>query len=488
MVVRAAIYIRISKLKRELLDAQRQQPPCEAFITAQGWQQLPKVYLDDGRSAWKREVRRDAFEQLLTDVRAGKIDAIVSWQMDRLLRRVEDASALLAIAKRHGTIIANVDGALDLTTASGRKKLYDLAVASEYSSDLSSERLRLKHSELALEGKFSGGVKPYGYDLQEYIYSDHTGRQIKYHLVLNQEEAAHIEAAAKAVLEGRSVSAISKEWAAGNVRSTRGHLFGYGDVKEILLSPRIAGLRRADQKLIKAEWEAIITREQHEELTRILGQPRQRGSGVMGTARSYLLAGFVFCGVCGARLRSHASKSAKEATSRRRYVCDIRDRAPGTASHGIKRLAAPVEEHVVRELLSELPQVLLEATKRAPEHWESLGRLLSTRETAQDRLEGLEDLLADGLLDRTGYIRQQRRIKARLAELETQIAHVRAQAPQRRIKGATISEIQMEWERLSLDEQRAVLGDHIAKIVIMPVGSGRKRFDRASVEIVWRQP
>jgi site-specific DNA recombinase len=77
MVVTAAIYIRVSKLKRELLDAKRQQPPCEAFITAQGWQ-LTEVYLDDGRSAWRREVRRDAFERLLTDVRAGRIDAIVS--------------------------------------------------------------------------------------------------------------------------------------------------------------------------------------------------------------------------------------------------------------------------------------------------------------------------------------------------------------------------------------------------------------------------
>jgi hypothetical protein len=194
----------------------------------------------------------------------------------------------------------------------------------------------------------------------------------------------------------------------------------------------------------------------------------------------------VFCGICGARMRSHASRATREATSHQRYVCDKRDRPPGVASHGIKRLASVIDKHVVRELLAELPQQLLEATRRAPEHWESLGRLLTARQTAEDRLRGLEDLLADGLLDRSGYVRQRRRLKAKLDEVEEQIAHVRAQAPRRRLRGATVGEIEAEWARLNLDEQRAVIGDYIDHVVIKPVGPGRKP-DRDSVEIIWRQ-
>jgi site-specific DNA recombinase len=481
MVVRAAIYIRISKLKRELLDAQRQQPPCEAFARAQGWQ-LVEVYVDDGRSAWRQGVRRDAFERMLGDVRAGKVDAIVSWQMDRLLRRVEDASAILAIARQYGTIISNVDGSLDLGSASGRKKFYDLAVSAEYASDLSSERLKLKHAELAAEGRFSGGTRPYGFDLEEYVYQDHTGRHIKYRLVVNEAEAEHIRAAVVAVLEGRSATSITKEWAAGNVRSTRGRVFRYGDVKELLLSPRIAGFRNAGGRLVKAEWEPIITREQHEELKAILGQPRQRGSN-QGTARKYLLTGFVRCGSCGTRLRSHASKATREAEHRPRYVCDARDGGCG----GVARLAPVIDRYIVLMLLAELPQRLLEATRRAPAHWETLGRLLTARQAAEDRLSGLEDLLADGLLDRTGYVRQRRRIKAKIAELDEQVAHVRAQAPRRRIRGASGEELQAAWDALDLDEKRALLADHIDHIVIKPVGPGRKPFDPHSVEIIWRQ-
>ena len=130
----------ISRARRELLDAQRQEPPCRAFCADHGWQ-VVEVYMDDNRSAWKEGIRRDDFERMLGDVRAGRLDAIVSWQADRLLRTVVDASAIVAIAKQQGTLVANVGGELDLSTAAGRKKFYDLAVAAEYASDLASERL-----------------------------------------------------------------------------------------------------------------------------------------------------------------------------------------------------------------------------------------------------------------------------------------------------------------------------------------------------------
>src|SRR4249920_26885 len=99
-MVRAGIYIRVSKAKRELLDAQRQQPPCEAFAKAQGWS-VEQVYMDDSISAYSG-VPRERFEDMLSDVRAGRLDAIISWQADRLLRTVEDAAAIVQVAKETG--------------------------------------------------------------------------------------------------------------------------------------------------------------------------------------------------------------------------------------------------------------------------------------------------------------------------------------------------------------------------------------------------
>jgi site-specific DNA recombinase len=472
-MVRAGIYIRISRARRELLDAQRQEPPCRAFCADHGWQ-VVEVYTDDNRSAWKEGIRRDSFERMLADVRAGKLDAIVSWQMDRLLRRVEDASAIVKIAKQYGTTVANVGGELDLSTAAGRKTFYELAVAAEHASDLASERLRLKHAELAADGKWEGGMRGFGYDLEP--YPDLESGRVKYRLVINQAEAKAIRQGAEAALEGRGATGIAKQWTKDGIRSTHGKVITPQKAREILVSPRIAGLRRADGKLVTATWPAIVTREQHEELVAIFGPQRRQRPGGPTSHRKRLLGGLAFCGRCGHRL------TGKVSFGKRRYYCDPKHGGCG----GLLRVAEPLEAHVVRRVLDGVPERLLEAANRAPAHWESLGRLMTARQAAEDRLDGLEDLLADGLLDRTGYIRQRRRLKAKLDELEEQIAHVRAQAPRRRLRGAYLEEIEAEWERLDLEDKRAVLADDISKIVVKPVGRGRHRMDPDSVEIIWR--
>jgi site-specific DNA recombinase len=471
--MRAAIYIRISRARRELLDAQRQEPPCRAFCAQQGWQ-VVNVYIDDNRSAYKRNIKRDAFERMLTDVRAGLIDVIVTWQADRLLRTVEDASAIVTIAKNHGTIIANVGGTIDLSTASGRKRFYDLAVAAEYESDLKSERLKLKHAELAAEGKWEGGMRNFGYDLEPYPDLD-SGR-VKYKLMPSPDEAAALAQAAKDVIAGRSHTAVAKQWNAQGLTTTTGKPFSPQKVRELLLSPKTAGLRYVDGRPVTAEWPGIITPEQHQELRLILGPTRRQRAGTgLPTARTYLLGGLVRCGKCGHRL------GAKRAGNKRRYYCDTRLGGCG----GLLRVAESLERHVEWQLLSQLPARLLEQAAKAPQEWETLGRLMSQRQTQEDRLEGLADYLSDGTLDKREYVRQKKRLQARLNELEAQIASVRASAPRRRLKGATLQELWDEWELLDLDEKRALLADHIDHITVAPVGRGR-HFDPDAITIHWK--
>jgi DNA invertase Pin-like site-specific DNA recombinase len=474
-MVRAAIYIRISRARRELLDVQRQEPPCRAFCAQQGWQVI-EVYVDDSRSAYRENVKRDSFERMLADVRAGKIDAIVTWQADRLLRTVVDASAIITIAKQHNTTVANVGGTLDLSTAAGRKKFYDLAVAAEYESDLKSERLKLKHAELAATGQWEGGLRNFGHDLEP--YADLESGRVKYKLVPNPTEAAALQQAATDIIGGRSHTAIAIAWNKQGLTTTTGKPFTPQKVRELLLGPKTAGLRYVDGKPVKAAWPGIITQEQHEELRAILGPPRrERTTKGAITARTYLLGGFVFCGRCGHRL------TAKRAGNRRRYYCATRLGGCG----GILRVAEPLEAHVVLELLQRLPARLLEAARRAPAEWESLGRLLIQRQTEEDRLEGFGDFLADGTWDKATYVRQKKRAQVRLADLDAKIAHARAAAPRRRLKGATLRELQAEWVQLDLDEQRAVLADYIERIDVLPTGRG-KPFTPDAIKIHWREP
>ena len=72
------------------------------------------------------------------------------------------------------------------------------------------------------------------------------------------------------------------------------------------------------------------------------------------------------------------------------------------------------------------------------------------------------------------------------AVLRALIASVRAAAPRRRLRGATLEELWAEWEQLDLDEQRALLADHIDHITVAPVGRGRG-FDPSAITIHWRE-
>ena len=185
------------------------------------------------------------------------------------LRTVVDASAIVAIAKQHRTTVANVGGTIDLTTASGRKRFYDLAVAAEYESDLKSERLKLKHAELAAAGLWEGGMRNFGYDLEP--YPDLASGRVKYKLVPNPEEAAALHQAAEDVIAGRSHTAIAIAWNKQGLTTTTGKAFTPQKVRELLLSPKTAALRYVDGKPVKAAWPGIITQEQHEELRAIPG-------------------------------------------------------------------------------------------------------------------------------------------------------------------------------------------------------------------------
>jgi DNA invertase Pin-like site-specific DNA recombinase len=88
--LRCAIYTRKSTehnldLAFNSLDAQREA--CEAYVKSQaqeGWRLLPDRYDDGGLSGASLE--RPALQQLLTEVREGRVEVVVVYKVDRLTR------------------------------------------------------------------------------------------------------------------------------------------------------------------------------------------------------------------------------------------------------------------------------------------------------------------------------------------------------------------------------------------------------------------
>ena len=87
ITLRCAIYTRKSTaegLAQEFNSLDAQRAACGAFITSQvgqGWKELPKFYDDGGISGGTME--RPALLDLLADIKAGKVDVVVVYKIDR---------------------------------------------------------------------------------------------------------------------------------------------------------------------------------------------------------------------------------------------------------------------------------------------------------------------------------------------------------------------------------------------------------------------
>ena len=98
---RCAIYTRKSSeegLEQEFNSLAAQREACEAYIRSQqheGWLLARNRYDDGGFSGGNME--RPALQSLLADIRAGRIDIVVVYKVDRLTRSLADFARLVEL-------------------------------------------------------------------------------------------------------------------------------------------------------------------------------------------------------------------------------------------------------------------------------------------------------------------------------------------------------------------------------------------------------
>jgi site-specific DNA recombinase len=125
--LRCAVYTRKSSeegldMNFNSLDAQREA--CEAYIASQradGWVQVPDRYDNGGVSGGTLE--RPALKRLLADVKAGRIDIVVVYKIDRLSRSMLDFLNLVELFERHDTTFVSVTQSYSTKDAMGRMVL-----------------------------------------------------------------------------------------------------------------------------------------------------------------------------------------------------------------------------------------------------------------------------------------------------------------------------------------------------------------------------
>ncbi len=232
--MRCAIYTRKSADERagtEFGSLENQRSYCSAYIASQGgqgWQELPDRYDDEGISGGT--LRRPSLKRLRADIKAGKVDTVVVYKIDRLSRSLKDFCNLVAEFEEVGVNFVAVTQALDTATAMGRLTLNVLLSFGQFERELTSERLTDWFAGARERGLWVP-QRPFG-------YAKLPGSN---QLVPHETEAPQVRWMFQRYITIRSAERVADEMYLRGVRGAKGQPFTGGMVRRLIRHPIYLG-------------------------------------------------------------------------------------------------------------------------------------------------------------------------------------------------------------------------------------------------------
>ena len=356
--LRCAAYTRKSTeegLDQEFNTLHAQREACEAYIKSQvheGWALSDAAYDDGGYSGGT--MNRPALEQLLKDVREGRVDVIVVYKVDRLTRSLADFAKIVEILDAAGASFVSVTQAFNTTTSMGRLTLNVLLSFAQFEREVTGERIRDKISASKRRGLWMGGQLPLGYDL---------GNRC---LVVNEKEADQVRYVFARYLELGGVPALvqdvrdkgicSKSWVPASGRRLGGRVIRRGPLYWMLRNRIYRGEIAHKGKVYPGDHAAIIDADIWDRVQTQLDTNGQRTAGSIRARSGALLAGLLYDDRGNRMTPSHARKS--DGRRYRYYVSrallDDRHQEAGA----VRRVPAePLERFVVDQLRERLQEL-----------------------------------------------------------------------------------------------------------------------------------
>ncbi|NBH32304.1 hypothetical protein D3Z58_01725 [Clostridiaceae bacterium] len=474
-VCQTALYVRLSVLdsgKKDSDIVETQEALLRQFLEGKPCFSIFDVYVDNGETGV--DFKRDGFERLMEDVRAGRIDCIVVKDLSRFGRNYIEAGEYLEkvfpfLGVRFIAVNDGYDSA-DPASADGLSLHLKNLVNDVYARDISakiSPALRGKQ----MRGEFIGTWAAYGY-----IKS----KEDKHKIVVDPNTAPVVRDIFAWRLVGTSYQKIARRLTEQGIPSPGQYRYMQGIVKdrrfadspwrietvkqilanEVYLGHMVQGRKRESlfqgqkQKFLpREEWfivrnthEAVIDQKTFDEVQKLNSlkkqeywQKQERFSGVENTEN--LLKGLVYCGDCGTKLVRY--KNIRENKRKKpqlhiwyNYICPIHAGNQDLCGFGTIReleLLDTVSEavNIQVSLAEEMERKAASLRFESPARQER-GRLEIQISEAESELrrtkrhrESLYDDYADRLMSERDYIYAQNRYKEKEAALQERLSELK---------------------------------------------------------------
>lgn len=449
-VVRAVSYCRISSdpTGREA-GVERQHVDTDKIAADRSWTLVERV-VDNDRSASRYAKRaREGWTRIMEMIEAGEVDAVVAYDLDRLIRQPKELERLIDAAER-GLQVVTANGSIDLATGGGRMVARTLCNVAAMEADRVSERMKSKLRHDALNGKAHWVRRPFGYNLDGTVVP---------------AEAKWFETMVGWIVDdGISATKVAQRLNQAGVVQASGVLWQSAGVKFLVTSPRNIGKRTYHGEIVgDASWPALIDEDRWRAAC---GALALRSDSPKGGRRS-LLTGMVRCGKCGCSM-IRTNGTVKGAFRCHKYA----DIVKGCG----QSISAPAVEQLISAMVLERIGEVRGGTLRETTGVEEVDRLRA-------EMADLADMAGRGELTMAEWKAVREPLTTRLAAAEATLARSEAGSALARLTGdaATLAD---RWDELDVDLRRKLIGLVVERIEI---GAGRHGvLDLDRITPIWR--
>jgi site-specific DNA recombinase len=456
--VKAGIYVRISRDREgDSASPQRQEEACRKVCETKGWE-VRGVYSDRDLSAYKAGVVRPEFDQLLADVRAGLVGAVVVWKIDRVARSVMTLMKMVETLTDNGTEFVSVAESIDTSTPNGRFFLQQLGSLAELESATISYRVKSANDHLARKGAaHKGGRRTFGWEPDR--------------ITPRESEAVLLRDAAERVIAGESLRSIARRWndlgvrTPGSKAKPEGSQWSGSQMHEVLSHARHGGYRSHHGALTRGEWPPIFGEDLYYKLHDVIDDGNRV---IRAQTRVHLLSGLMRCGLCSAPMRYKTGSNQAD-----RYCC-IRN--PGSNGCGRVTIAKPGSDELVRAMV--LQRVGMVGLYR-----EGAIGVQARRRQLEDGLEhdreALRDLsrarFVDRIITEDEYLASREPLAHRAEQWERELAHLAPEATH--TIPTDLQGVTRWWDspETTTPMRRELIGLVIAKLTCFPQRPGAPR-------------
>jgi site-specific DNA recombinase len=335
--VRVGTYVRRSTDdEHQPYSKEAQDTQLATYVTSQpGWRIVAR-FDDDASGA---TTGRPGLQRALTAARAGTIDVLLVYRVDRFSRSLSDTVALLEQLDTAGVVFRSSTEPFDTSGPMGRMLLQLLAMFAQFERDTIIERVIAGMERKAARGKWKGGRRPFGYQVDTATAT----------LVPDEHEAVVVRTIfdlyTRDRLGSRLIATTLNE--RGHRTTTGGPWSAYQVIRALANRTYLGELTFRDHTVTNTH-EPLIDPQVWAQAETILAARGESAAHRAASGSDYHLTGLLRCPQCGKAMLG--TRATGRTRTYRYYTCFARARY-GTAHCDAPRLNADAVDTAILDAL-----------------------------------------------------------------------------------------------------------------------------------------